>query len=303
MKSTFNLHAAISSAGTNICTIKMDLEDHDLKVSPKMRSTTSLVRQARRRIKTRENPNIDVRSLEPPKALSSIDLTSKDLILAGDLVNCDPLPAPKSFRQKTKNPSYSGSEDETNTLRGEIHIKMEPITIRTVCRPKSRGNLPAIMNSSEPMRALPMPEMKQSLEALEHTRLPRLERANMPKDHYKDDRFYDLDGDMDLDYDEADTEVGHLLSKAKLLEHPYEDEIDDVMQDLESEEEVEEENQEAPLKLPSLQKQPTNVSRRLVVLEQDEEGTMYIKAPRSPTKRQTRSPPLNADRSSMNRFV
>ncbi|KAM8713257.1 hypothetical protein ACLKA7_013552 [Drosophila subpalustris] len=277
-------------AGAKICNIKMELDEQELKVSPKLRSATSLVRQAHRRIRTRENPNIDLRSLEPPK--SSFDLTSKGIVPAGDLSNCDPLPAPLKFRQKSKNTLYSGSEDEgSNSPCGEIQIKLETSTIRTICRPKKHGNLPIIMNSSEPMRALPMPEMKQSLEELSQTRLPRIDKADAPKDHYKENKDVNLeDGEMELDeldYDEADMEVDHLLSKAKLLEEPYDDEADDVMEELASDEE-EEKPEEPQLKLPSLQ--PSNVSRRLVLLEQDEEGTMYIKAPPSPNKRQTPRP-------------
>ncbi|XP_064538025.1 uncharacterized protein LOC135428140 isoform X2 [Drosophila montana] len=285
--------------GTNICNIKMDIEEQDLKVSPKIHSSTALVRQARRRIRTRENPNIDIRSLEPPKSLSEFDLSSKEMVLSNVQQGHRALPSPAAFRHISSNDLYSGSEDERTSPRGEIQIKLETSTIQTVCRPKKRTHLPAIMNSSQPMRAVPMAELKQNLEALGQNFLPHLERGNGLKGHYKEEQDDDLDdAELDeLDYDEADMEVGQLLNKAKLLESEYDDEMDDGA----SSEEDQQLQQKMLVKQTSMRRTPTNVSRRLVLLEQDEEGTMYIKAPPSPTKRQQARSPPRSDRTLVKR--
>ncbi|XP_017961817.2 uncharacterized protein LOC108654786 isoform X5 [Drosophila navojoa] len=256
---------------TNICNIQMDIEDH---VAPKVRTSTSLVRQARRRIRTQENPNIPLRQLEPPT-----EFVDEHQHQQQQHQRQRPSHSPAAFR-RIANDRYSGSESEDALPHAEIQIKMETSTMRSLSRPRKRIQLPVIINSSEPMRALPLPlpPAKQKPEAKGDSFLPAIDMKGEVQAQM------DSDGEAEQDYDEEDIEVGQLLSKAKLLEGQYNDDIDDSVYG-----EV-----EPPAAPASLKKRatPSNVSRRLVVLEQDEEGTMYIKAPRSPTnsKKSARAP-------------
>ncbi|TDG43050.1 hypothetical protein AWZ03_010514 [Drosophila navojoa] len=276
MKNTFNTHAAPPpppphAGATNICNIQMDIEDH---VAPKVRTSTSLVRQARRRIRTQENPNIPLRQLEPPT-----EFVDEHQHQQQQHQRQRPSHSPAAFR-RIANDRYSGSESEDALPHAEIQIKMETSTMRSLSRPRKRIQLPVIINSSEPMRALPLPlpPAKQKPEAKGDSFLPAIDMKGEVQAQM------DSDGEAEQDYDEEDIEVGQLLSKAKLLEGQYNDDIDDSVYG-----EV-----EPPAAPASLKKRatPSNVSRRLVVLEQDEEGTMYIKAPRSPTnsKKSARAP-------------
>ncbi|EDW00672.1 GH20883 [Drosophila grimshawi] len=265
--------------GTNICNIKMDIDEQVIKVPSKLQSSASLVRKACRRIRTRENPNIDVCSLEPPKPMSTINVASKE--------SCHALPAPESFRCISNETMYFGSEEGDTSPRGEVQIKLERSTFQTVCRPNKKSQLPIITNNAEPMKALPMPEIKTNF-------LPRIDHSNGPQQHYEEEPDEDLDCGTELDeqetYDETDMEVGQLLSKAKLLEGDYDDYMDDVLYS------EDEQLQLQPQILSPLRRTPTNVSRRLVLLEQDEDGTMYIKAPPSPTKRPPARLAINSER-------
>lgn len=233
----------------------MDIDQVD-QVAPKVRTSTSLVRQARRRIRTQENPNIPLRQLEPPAEFVEQQRQRSSQ-------------SPASFR-RISNDRYSGSESEDALQHAEIQIKMETSTIQSLSRPRKRIQLPVIINSSEPMRALPLPPAKQKLETKGDNFLPAIDM----KSEVQAER--DSDDEAELEYDEEDIEVGRLLSKAKLLEGQYDDDIDDSVYG-------EVEPPAAPTSVKKKRATPTNVSRRLVVLEQDEEGTMYIKAPRSPT--------------------
>lgn len=244
---------------------------------PKMRSSTSLVRQARRRIRTRENPSIDLRSLTPPKAL---DVVSIDNMTNEDREDYDPLPAPVQFQQQHKD-LYFDTEEESFVPCREIKIKLEASSVRTTRMLKKDAiSLPPIEPKpvSESQRSLSMKNMKLKLDTMPSHK----QRSEMPNDDYIED--YEGEGDLQEEYDDADLEVSQLLRENQLLEplDVYTDEDEKPMQ---------------ALPRTSLQKQTSSVSRRLVVLEQDEEGTMYIKAPPSPTKRVPKTPPL------VNRFV
>lgn len=242
----------------------------------KMRSSTSLVRQARRRIRTRENPSIDLRSLTPPKAL---DAMSNDSLTSVDREDYDPLPAPVQFQQKRKE-MYFDTEEESFAPCREIKIKLEASSIRTTRLPKKDAvNLPPIELKpvSEPQRPLSSKNMNLKLDHIPSHK----QRSEMPNDDMED---YEGEGDLQAEYDGADLEVCQLLREEQLGEplDCYTEEYEKPMQ-------------EQPRT--SLQKPTPSVTRRLVVLEQDGEGTMYIKAPPSPTKRHTKTPPL------VNRFV
>ncbi|XP_023171901.2 uncharacterized protein LOC111600149 isoform X3 [Drosophila hydei] len=245
------------AGAANICNIQMDIEDPELNVAPKLRTSTSLVRQARRRIRTHENPNIILRPLEPPSEFVHQPHTEQQSHRSARS------PAPL---RRISNDQYSGSEDEEENLpHAEIQVKLEASTIQAVSRPRKRIQLPVILNSAEPMRALPLPAANY---------LPAIDMKSDLQDE-------DLEDEGELDYDEADMEVGQLLSKAKLLEGHYDDELDDA-------------EEEQPAVVPRSVKgrsTPSNLSRRMVVVEQDEEGTMYIRQQRSPTnsKRSVRS--------------
>lgn len=234
------------SGGTPICNVQMD-EQEVATLTTKQRSATSLVRKAQRRIRTRECPSLELRTLEQESAVAKI-------------------PADSSLVPMQRGSTYSGSDDDYDCPRAEIQIKMEATTMRTVCRPQRRsGHNIQMMSNSEPMRALPMPGLKQSLEAINksmgQTVLPRLKLGNERQAY--DQEAGDVDNyTSDLEYEEE----GPIASSS-----PGRSQEDD-----QEEVEVEEEPEPEPvLRLPPLTKQNSNLSRR-VVLEQDEDGTVYI---------------------------
>ncbi|XP_062136497.1 uncharacterized protein LOC133845882 isoform X6 [Drosophila sulfurigaster albostrigata] len=264
----------LRKAGSKICNIKMNMNEQELNVGNKTRSTTSLVRQAHRRPRTRASPVLDLQSLEAPKAISSFDLTGIEKSSTG-----------------ASESSQAGSDNESSSLCGEIQLKMEMCTIRTVRPPKKREHLPTIMNSCEPLRALPMAERKESVKDVPLTQLPLIESKDVPRDHYKEDRFLDAENGMlsaydDCEYDDVDIEVGQFMDKAKPLTDDESEPLDEL--------ETDNEREQRDAKKLSPFRQRSNVSRRLVLLEQDEEAVIYIKATSqssSPTSRRARSSP------------
>nr|XP_044249204.1 uncharacterized protein LOC108057123 [Drosophila takahashii] len=253
--------------GTPICKVEMD-EQEMASLSSKHQSSTSLVQQARRRIRTKENPNLQLR------ALQSCPLVSKDVQFASLDSSLVPL-------QQKQRKVYSGSEDDSP--RAEIQIKLEATTMRTVCRPSKRSQ---IMSSSEPLRALPMPGLKQNLEAINQsmgqTVLPRLKLGNERQDFEPEepDDNYTSELEEEEGVEEEEEQEDLMVRAAKLIERARSSPIPKAEPEKEEEDyqSEEEEPEEAVLKLPPLIKQNSNVSRRLVVLEQDENGTMYIKS-------------------------
>jgi len=205
---------------------------------------------------------------------------------------------------------YSGSEEDSP--RAEIQIKLEATTMRTVRRPTKRsGQVAQMISNSEPMRALPMPGLRQSLEAINQsmgqTVLPKLELGNKREEYEaaETDQPDNYTSDLEDEYEEREDpimRVAKLIEHAKSMskkntesrekiqneeeEHEREQEQEeDVGEDEDEEEEEEEKEEQRPLKLPPLTKQNSNVNRRLVLLEQDENGTMYIKsAPNSKSR-------------------
>ncbi|KPU76788.1 uncharacterized protein Dana_GF13426, isoform C [Drosophila ananassae] len=245
--------------GTPICNVQMDEQEIASLAAKTSRSSTSLVRQARRRLRTRENPNLELRALEQEPVLTkNVEFASLDSSLV-----------PLHRKQRGQ---YSPSEDESP--RAEIQIKLEATTMRTVCRPKKRSAAAALGNS-EPMRALPMPQLKQSLEAINQSigkvSLPRLELGNERKDdtYDQEEEISDLDFDEELEKD----------SPRVVVEEPLSEEEEEIAAVVEK----------PVMTLPPLIKQGSNVSRRLVVLEQDENGTMYIKSAPNGKRRLKRS--------------
>ncbi|XP_041563235.1 uncharacterized protein LOC108144311 isoform X8 [Drosophila elegans] len=257
--------------GTPICNLEMD-EQEIAGLTPNQRPATSIVRQARRRTRTRENPNLELRAQQPPGSL-----ISKDLEFASLDSSLVPL-------QRMQRKVYSGSEDESP--RAEIQIKMEATTMRTVCRPTKRSAAQQVMSNLEPMRALPMSSsgLKQSLEAINQTMgqtvLPRLKLDYQPEADDGDNYTSDLNDDPEVEEADLMSRAAKLIERSRSDSNPGEQSEED---------EQEEEEEEAVLKLPPLTKQNSNVSRRLVLLEQDENGTMYIKSAPSAKRRSTRS--------------
>ncbi|XP_017838352.1 uncharacterized protein LOC108596769 isoform X3 [Drosophila busckii] len=269
-----------------ISNLNMNMAEPEPKIRSKLRTSTSLVRQARRRNSAKENPDFDVRCIDaPPMTLSKCELAKE--VLSNEYQELEEIPRKL----------YADYESKSSIMpHGEIQIKLEASSMSRICRPKKRNNLPAIAGNAQPLRALPMPEIKQSLEALGVNLLPRLEFSPPHKrydDQPTDDEDDELDAELDINeeaYEEANIEIGQLLQKAKLLEEPYDYDTNDIaedLQDLESEDEQVdvdngEQEQEATVKLPP-------ISRRLVVLEQDEDGTMYIKAHKSKKRGSSKS--------------
>ncbi|KAH8291441.1 hypothetical protein KR054_011804 [Drosophila jambulina] len=241
--------------GTPICNAQMDeREVATLTTKQSSGTSASMVRQARRRISTRESPNPGLQSLQRESLLAkNADIGSFDSSLVS--------------LQRSSN--YSGSDDDdVNSPRAEIQIQLEATTMRTVCRPQKRsGHGGHMTKNSEPMRALPITGLKQSLDAINksmgQTVLPRLELGNKRPEydqHAEDEDNYN----SDLDYEEEEgpmTSFSH--SRSQEVNPRYEQE--------------EEEEEKPLLRLPPLAKQNSNMSCRLVV-EQDENGTVYIKS-------------------------
>jgi len=153
-----------------------------------------------------------------------------------------------------------------------------------------------------------MPGLRQSLEAINQsmgqTVLPKLELGNKREEYEaaETDEPDNYTSDLEDEYEEREDPI---MRVAKLIEHAKsmskkntesrekiqneeeehereqeqkEDVGEDEDEDEDEEEEEEEKEEERPLKLPPLTKQNSNVNRRLVLLEQDENGTMYIKS-------------------------
>lgn len=245
----------------------------------KHQSSATLVRQARRRIRTKENLDLELRALQ-----SSCSAISKDVQYAS--LNSSLVPM-----QRNQSKVYSGSEEDSP--RSEIQIKLETATMRTVCRPqKKSARSSQLMTDSEPKRALPMSDLKESFEAINQsigqTVLPRLQLGNERQDYEPEEDGAD---NYTSDLDDEPEGVDLMARAAKLIERarsssspiPNPEQVD-------SHSEYEEEQPEAEreLKLPPLNKQNGNVSRR-VSLEDNESAIAYFKA-------------LNAKRRS-NRFV
>ncbi|XP_017049391.2 AF4/FMR2 family member lilli isoform X5 [Drosophila ficusphila] len=269
--------------GTPICNMEMeDQEKHH-------HSSTSLVRQAHRRTRTRENPNLELRALQQGSVMS------KDVQFASLDSSLVPL------QRKQRKVVHSGSEEDSP--RAEIQIKMEATTMRTVCRPTKRPAVHGgqLISNPEPLRALPMPELKQSLEAINKSMgqavLPRLKLGNEREDLESDaDEQDNYTSELDDEPEEEDDLIARatkLIERARSCPSPK---PNPSAEDTHSGDEEQEEEEEQPdlelekvLKLPPLTKQNSNVSRRLVVLEQDENGTMYIKSATSSQRRANRS--------------
>ncbi|XP_016947020.1 uncharacterized protein LOC108022546 isoform X10 [Drosophila biarmipes] len=271
--------------GKPICNVEMD-EQEIAGLASKHHSSKSLVRQARRRICTKENPNLELRALQQGSVVS------KDVQFASLDSSLVPL-------ERMQRKAYSGSEEDSP--RAEIQIKLEATTMRTVCRPsKKSGQGVQMISNSEPMRALPMPGLKQSLEAINQsmgqTVLPKLELGN-EREEYETEETDEPDNytsELEDEYEEQEDPIvraAKLIELAKSmskrnpgLEEDIQSEEEDHEQEREEEDEEreepdqEQEQEERPLKLPPLTKRNSNVSRRLVLLEQDENGTMYIKS-------------------------
>jgi len=139
------------------------------------------------------------------------------------------------------------------------------------------------------------------------TVLPKLELGNKREEYEaaETDQPDNYTSDLEDEYEEREDpimRVAKLIEHAKSMskkntesrekiqneeeEHEREQEQEeDVGEDEDEEEEEEEKEEQRPLKLPPLTKQNSNVNRRLVLLEQDENGTMYIKsAPNSKSR-------------------
>ncbi|KAI8039996.1 hypothetical protein M5D96_007421 [Drosophila gunungcola] len=211
--------------GTPICNLEMD-EQEIAGLTSNQRPATSIVRQARRRIRTRENPNLELRAQQPPGSLISKDLQFASL---------DSSLVPLRMQRKV----YSGSEEDSP--RAEIQIKMEATTMRTVCRPTKRSAAQEVMSNSNSMRALPMSSsgLKQSLEAINQamgqTVLPRLKLDYEPEADDGDNYTSDLN-------DEPEEEEKDLMSRAaKLIERARSDSNPGEQSEEDDEEEEEEE--------------------------------------------------------------
>ncbi|XP_022227560.2 proteoglycan 4 isoform X4 [Drosophila obscura] len=249
-------------------------EPEMVKVTSKVRSSTSLVRQARRRIRTREHPSLELRNLEQELVPSPFPSPTSQQKTVDEM--------DRALVPLTRRPHvlYSDYEDEDDSPRAEIQIKMETTTTRTVCRPKKRSEQ---ASSSMPLRALPMPQLKQSLEALGHT----MGHTTLPRLQLSSDRLQFERDIINMDNESSElewSEENMMRGSAQMLERVSSPHVEDS--DVEAEMEME---QRPITKLPLLAKQGGTVSRRLVMLEQDENGTMYIKEP--PTSHNSHSHP------------
>ncbi|XP_034131888.1 uncharacterized protein LOC117586109 isoform X4 [Drosophila guanche] len=229
-----------------------------VKVASKVRSSTSLVRQACCRIRTREHPSLELRNLGKEAIVEAYTDDEMDRALV-----------PVNRRQRVV---YSGSEYEDDSPRAEIQIKMETTTTRTVCRPNKR--MEQASSSMEMNGSMDMPQLKQSLEELGHTMghtiLPRLQLGSDRLQFERDVIDRGNDETSELEWSEENMMRGGSTSRI----------FDEDMQHFE-ESDLEAEVDQRPItKLPPLPRQGGGtVSRRLVMLEQDENGTMYIKEP------------------------
>ncbi|XP_033246436.1 uncharacterized protein LOC108159466 isoform X6 [Drosophila miranda] len=255
---------------------KMDETPQEV-VNVKVRSSTSLVRQARRRIRTREHPSLELRNLEQEMTQASFPSPSSPTKKANSMQISTEDDMDRSLVPLSRRPHVAYSDYEDDSPRAEIQIKMETTTTGTVCRPKKRtGQATMEMNSSLPMRALPMPQLQKSLEALghtmSHTKLPRLQLGS--------DRLQFERDVIEMDNESSElewSEENMMRSSAKILEctsSPNSEEFPQV-----EDSDVEAESDQRPVtKLPLVAKRSgSRISRCLVMLEQDEDGKMYIK--------------------------
>ncbi|XP_026835824.1 uncharacterized protein LOC6548229 isoform X5 [Drosophila erecta] len=262
--------------GTPICNVEMDEQGIGSLVS-KHPSSTSLVRQARRRIRTKENPDLELRALQ-----SSCSVISKDVQYAS-------LNSSLECMQRKQPKVYSGSEEDSPGP--EIEITLEATAMRTCRRTKRSGRSSQVKSNTEPMRALPMSDLKESFEAIKQSMgqavLPRLQLENTRQD----DETEEHDEDTYASDLAAEPHDSALIARAiELIERarsssstvPNPKEVDTHSEDDEVQPEAKPE-----LKLPPLTKQNSNVSRRLF-LEENENGTMYLKSAPS-TKRRSNS--------------
>ncbi|KQS62381.1 uncharacterized protein Dere_GG22220, isoform D [Drosophila erecta] len=265
--------------GTPICNVEMDEQGIGSLVS-KHPSSTSLVRQARRRIRTKENPDLELRALQ-----SSCSVISKDVQYAS-------LNSSLECMQRKQPKVYSGSEEDSPGP--EIEITLEATAMRTCRRTKRSGRSSQVKSNTEPMRALPMSDLKESFEAIKQSMgqavLPRLQLENTRQD----DETEEHDEDTYASDLAAEPHDSALIARAiELIERarsssstvPNPKEVDTHSEDDEVQPEAKPE-----LKLPPLTKQNSNVSRRLF-LEENENGTMYLKSAPSTKRRSNRSDP------------
>ncbi|XP_026840588.1 uncharacterized protein LOC6589976 isoform X1 [Drosophila persimilis] len=257
---------------------KMDETPQEV-VKVKVRSSTSLVRQARRRIRTREHPSLELRNLEQEMTQASFPSPSSPTKKANSMQISPEDDMDCSLVPLSRRPGVAYSDYEDDSPRAEIQIKMETTTTRTVCRPKKRtGQATMEMNSSLPMRALPMPQLQQSLEALghtmSHTKLPRLQLGS--------DRLQFERNVIEMENESSElewSEENMMRRSANILERTSSPNSGEFPQVEDSD--VEAESDQRPVtKLPLVAKQSgSRISRCLVMLEQDEDGKMYIKEP------------------------
>ncbi|XP_033156623.1 uncharacterized protein LOC117138569 isoform X4 [Drosophila mauritiana] len=248
--------------GTPICNVEMDEQGIGSLVS-KHHSSATLVRQAHRRIRTKENPDLELRALQ-----SSCSAISKD-------VQSSLVPM-----QRNQSKIYSGSEEESP--RSEIQIKLETATMRTVCRPqKKSGRSSQVMTNSEPKRALPMSDLKESFEAINQsigqTVLPRLQMGNERQDYEPEEDGtdnYTSDLDEEPKGDDLMARAAKLIERARSNSSPIRN---PELLDSHSEHDEEQPEAERELRLPPLTKQNSNVSRR-GSLENNESAIAYFKA-------------------------
>ncbi|XP_039484073.1 uncharacterized protein LOC120446909 isoform X3 [Drosophila santomea] len=264
--------------GTPICNVEMDEQGIGSLVS-KHPSSTSLVRQARRRIRTKENPDLELRALQSPCSVITKDIQYASL-------NSSLVPMQRKLPKE-----YSGSEEDSP--RPEIQIKLEAAAMRTVCRSTKRsGRSSQAMGNAEPMRALPMSDLKENFETINQsmgqTVLPRLQLGSERQDYEPEDDEVD---NYTSDQEEDPEDVDFMAKAVKLLERvrsssspvPNPDLVD-----THSEYDEEQPEAEPEFKLPPLMEQNSNVSRRLL-LEDDENSTMYFKSAPRAKRRSNRS--------------
>ncbi|KMY94459.1 uncharacterized protein Dsimw501_GD25497, isoform B [Drosophila simulans] len=248
--------------GTPICNVEMDEQGIGSLVS-KHHSSATLVRQAHRRIRTKENPDLELRALQ-----SSCSSISKD-------VQSSLVPM-----QRNQSNIYSGSEEDSP--RSEIQIKLETATMRTVCRPqKKSGRSSQVMTNSEPKRALPMSDLKESFEAINQsigqTVLPRLQMGNERQDYEPEEDGtdnYSSDLDEEPEGDDLMARAAKLIERAPGSRCPV---LSPEQVDSHSEHDEEQPEAERELRLPPLTKQNSNVSRRGSP-ENNESAIAYFKA-------------------------
>ncbi|EDW48243.1 uncharacterized protein LOC6609547 isoform X6 [Drosophila sechellia] len=246
--------------GTPICNVEMDEQGIGSLVS-KHHSSATLVRKAHRRIRTKENPDLELRALQ-----SSCSAISKD-------VQSSLVPM-----QRNQSKIYSGSEEDSP--RSEIQIKLETATMRTVCLPQKKSGRSSQANS-EPKRALPMSDLKESFEAINQsigqTVLPRLQMGNERQDYEPEEDGtdnYTSDLDEEPEGDDLMARAAKLIERARSNSSPIRN---PEQVDSHSEHNEEQPEAERELRLPPLTKQNSNVSRR-GSHENNESAIAYFKA-------------------------